>query len=72
MNYGDATGDRTATIYQFACGSVAFFAPDAPPSHFRLNHRSRLPTTERCNDLPDFVAHNFAIMTVSLITLERV
>ena len=30
MNYGDATGDRTATIYQFACGSVTFFAPDAP------------------------------------------
>ena len=26
----DATGGRTATIYQFACGSVAYFAPDAP------------------------------------------
>ena len=26
----DATGGQTATIYQFACGSVAYFAPDAP------------------------------------------
>ena len=26
----DATGGRTATIYQFSCGSVAYFAPDAP------------------------------------------
>ena len=26
----DATGGRTATIYQFACGSVAYFAPEAP------------------------------------------
>ena len=26
----DATGGRTATIYQFADGSVAYFAPDAP------------------------------------------
>ena len=26
----DATGGRTANIYQFACGSVAYFAPDAP------------------------------------------
>ena len=26
----DATGGRRATIYQFACGSVAYFAPDAP------------------------------------------
>ena len=26
----DATGGRTATIYQFACGSVAYFALDAP------------------------------------------
>ena len=26
----DATGGRMATIYQFACGSVAYFAPDAP------------------------------------------
>ena len=26
----DATGGCTATIYQFACGSVAYFAPDAP------------------------------------------
>ena len=25
-----ATGGRTANIYQFACGSVAYFAPDAP------------------------------------------
>ena len=25
----DATGGRTANIYQFACGSVAYFAPDA-------------------------------------------
>ena len=25
-----ATGDCTANIYQFACGSVAYFAPDAP------------------------------------------
>ena len=25
-----ATGGCTATIYQFACGSVAYFAPDAP------------------------------------------
>ena len=25
-----------------------------------------------CNEIPDFVAHNFAIMTVSLITPERV
>ena len=25
-----ATGGRTAIIYQFACGSVAYFAPDAP------------------------------------------
>ena len=24
----DATGGRTANIYQFACGSVAYFAPD--------------------------------------------
>ena len=24
-----ATGGRTANIYQFACGSVAYFAPDA-------------------------------------------
>ena len=24
------TGGRMATIYQFACGSVAYFAPDAP------------------------------------------
>ena len=24
------TGGRTANIYQFACGSVAYFAPDAP------------------------------------------
>ena len=26
----DATGGRTANIYQFSCGSVAYFAPDAP------------------------------------------
>ena len=26
----DATGGWTANIYQFACGSVAYFAPDAP------------------------------------------
>ena len=26
----DATGGRPATIYEFACGSVAYFAPDAP------------------------------------------
>ena len=26
----EATGGRTANIYQFACGSVAYFAPDAP------------------------------------------
>ena len=26
----DAMDDRTATIYQFASGSVAYFAPDAP------------------------------------------
>ena len=26
----DSTGGRTANIYQFACGSVAYFAPDAP------------------------------------------
>ena len=26
----DATGSRPATIYEFACGSVAYFAPDAP------------------------------------------
>ena len=25
-----AAGGRTATIYQFACGSVAYFAPEAP------------------------------------------
>ena len=26
----DATGGRTANIYQFTCGSVAYFAPDTP------------------------------------------
>ena len=26
----DATGGRTANIYQFSCGSVAYFTPDAP------------------------------------------
>ena len=26
----DATGGRTANIYQFGCGSVAYFASDAP------------------------------------------
>ena len=26
----EATGGCTATIYQFSCGSVAYFAPDAP------------------------------------------
>ena len=26
----DATGGRTAIIYQFAGGSVTYFAPDAP------------------------------------------
>ena len=26
----DLTGGRTANIYQFACGAVAYFAPDAP------------------------------------------
>ena len=26
----DATSGRPANIYQFACGSVAYFAPDAP------------------------------------------
>ena len=26
----DATGGRPANIYQFGCGSVAYFAPDAP------------------------------------------
>ena len=26
----EATGGRKANIYQFACGSVAYFAPDAP------------------------------------------
>ena len=26
----EATGGRMANIYQFACGSVAYFAPDAP------------------------------------------
>ena len=26
----DVTGGRTANMYQFACGSVAYFAPDAP------------------------------------------
>ena len=27
-----ATGGRTATIYEFAGGSVAYFAPEAPDS----------------------------------------
>ena len=27
---GDATGGQTANIYLFGCGSVAYFAPDAP------------------------------------------
>ena len=26
----EATGGRMANIYQFSCGSVAYFAPDAP------------------------------------------
>ena len=26
----DATGGRTATIYEFACGAVAYFAPETP------------------------------------------
>ena len=26
----DATGGRPANIYQFACGSVVYFAPEAP------------------------------------------
>ena len=26
----DATGGRTANIYQFGCGSIAYFAPEAP------------------------------------------
>ena len=26
----DATGGRMVNIYQFACGSAAYFAPDAP------------------------------------------
>ena len=26
----DATGGRMANIYRFACGSVAYFAPEAP------------------------------------------
>ena len=26
----EVTGGQTATIYEFACGSVAYFAPDAP------------------------------------------
>ena len=26
----DAEGGRTANIYQFGCGSVAYLAPDAP------------------------------------------
>ena len=26
----NATGGCTANIYQFSCGSVAYFAPDAP------------------------------------------
>ena len=26
----DATGGRPANIYQFSCGSVAYFAPEAP------------------------------------------
>ena len=26
----NVTGGRTANIYQFSCGSVAYFAPDAP------------------------------------------
>ena len=26
----DVTGGRPANIYQFACGSVAYFAPEAP------------------------------------------
>ena len=26
----DATGDRTTTVYEFADGSMAYFAPDAP------------------------------------------
>ena len=26
----DATGGRSANMYEFACGSVAYFAPDAP------------------------------------------
>ena len=26
----DATGGRTSNIYQFSCGSGAYFAPDAP------------------------------------------
>ena len=25
-----ATGGRSATIYEFPCGSFAYFAPDAP------------------------------------------
>ena len=29
----DATGDRTASIYQFEGGSVSYFAPDAPDFH---------------------------------------
>ena len=26
----EATGGRPANIYEFSCGSVAYFAPDAP------------------------------------------
>ena len=40
-----ATGGRTANIYEFSCGSVAYFAPDAPD--FQEAEELRMQTLPR-------------------------
>ena len=52
----DATGGRTAIIYEFAGGSVAYFAPDALAKAVRILNGSGVQASgrrERVEEAPE-------------------
>ena len=57
----DATGGWTAIIYQFACGSVAYFAPDAPD--FQEAGELRGQVSWQANYLEGTGIHGMSIVT---------
>ena len=57
----DATGGRMANIYQFACGSVAYFAPEAPD--FQEAGELRGQVSWQANYLEGTGIHGMSIVT---------